>query len=42
MRLMLKAGLRASEPTALRPRHLVLMSGELSVREDNDPKDCTL
>ena len=33
MRLMLKAGLRASEATALRPEHLDLVSGKLTVRD---------
>ncbi|MCS3665260.1 site-specific recombinase XerD [Salinibacter ruber] len=42
MRLMLKAGLRASEATALRPEHLGLMSGKLSVREGKGAKDRTL
>ena len=42
MRLMLKAGLRASEATALRPEHLNLMSGKLSVREGKGAKDRTL
>jgi integrase/recombinase XerD len=42
MRLMLKAGLRASEATALRPEHVDLMSGKLSVREGKGAKDRTL
>ena len=42
MRLMLKAGLRASETTALRPEHIDLMSGKLSVREGKGAKDRTL
>ncbi len=42
MRLMLKAGLRASEATALRPEHIDLMSGKLSVREGKGAKDRTL
>jgi site-specific recombinase XerD len=42
MRLMLKAGLRASEATALRPEHLDLMSGKLTVREGKGAKDRTL
>jgi len=42
MRLMLKAGLRASEATALRPEHLDPMSGKLSVREGKGAKDRTL
>jgi len=42
MRLMLKAGLRASEATALQPEHLDLMSGKLSVREGKGAKDRTL
>jgi site-specific recombinase XerD len=42
MRLMLKAGLRASEATALRPEHLGLMSGKLTVREGKGAKDRTL
>ena len=42
MRLMLKAGLRASEAAALRPEHLDLMSGKLSVREGKGAKDRTL
>jgi len=42
MRLMLKAGLRASEATALRPEHVGLMSGKLSVREGKGAKDRTL
>lgn len=42
IRLMLKAGLRASEATALRPEHIDLMSGKLSVREGKGAKDRTL
>ena len=42
MRLMLKAGLRASEATALRPEHIDLMSGKLTVREGKGAKDRTL
>ncbi len=42
MRLMLKAGLRASEATALQPEHIDLMSGKLSVREGKGAKDRTL
>jgi integrase/recombinase XerD len=42
MRIMLKAGLRASEATALRPEHIDLMSGKLSVREGKGAKDRTL
>ena len=42
MRLMLKAGLRASEATALQPEHLSLMSGKLSVREGKGAKDRAL
>jgi site-specific recombinase XerD len=42
MRLMLKAGLRASEATALRPEHIDLMSGKLSVREGKGAKDRTV
>ena len=42
MRLMLKAGLRASEATALQPEHLSLMSGKLTVREGKGAKDRTL
>jgi len=42
MRLMLKAGLRASEATALRPEHINLMSGKLTVREGKGAKDRTL
>ena len=42
MRLMLKAGLRASEATALRPQHIDLMSGKLIVREGKGAKDRTL
>jgi site-specific recombinase XerD len=42
MRLMLKAGLRASEATALQPEHLDLMSGKLTVREGKGAKDRTL
>jgi integrase/recombinase XerD len=42
MRLMLKAGLRASEATALRPENVDLMSGKLMVREGKGAKDRTL
>ncbi|MCS3612494.1 tyrosine-type recombinase/integrase [Salinibacter ruber] len=42
MRLMLKAGLRASEAAALRPEHIGLMSGKLMVREGKGAKDRTL
>lgn len=42
MRLMLKAGLRASEATALHPEHIDLMSGKLMVREGKGAKDRTL
>ncbi|MCS3640702.1 tyrosine-type recombinase/integrase [Salinibacter ruber] len=42
MRLMLKAGLRALEATALRPEHIDLMSGKLVVREGKGAKDRTL
>jgi integrase/recombinase XerD len=42
MRLMLKAGLRASEATSLRKEHVDLMSGKLSVREGKGTKDRTL
>ena len=42
MRLMIKAGLRASEATALRPEHIDLMSGKLMVREGKGAKDRTL
>jgi site-specific recombinase XerD len=42
MRLMLKAGLRASEATALRPENVDLMSGKLVVREGKGAKDRTL
>ncbi len=42
MRLMLKAGLRASEATALCPEHIDLMSGKLTVREGKGAKDRTL
>ena len=42
MRLMLKAGLRASEAAALRPEHIDLMSGKLMVREGKGAKDRTL
>lgn len=41
-RLMLKSGLRASEATALRPEHLDLMNGKLTVREGKGAKDRTL
>ncbi|MCS4038731.1 integrase [Salinibacter ruber] len=45
MRLMLKAGLRGSEATALRPEHIDLMSGKLMVRslgpvDDHDLHPC--
>jgi len=39
MRLMLKAGLRASKATSLRKEHVDLMSGKLSVREGKGAKD---
>lgn len=39
MRIMLKAGLRASEATSLRKEHLDLMSGKLMVREGKGAKD---
>lgn len=42
MRLMLKAGLRASEAVSLRPEHVDLMSGKLMVREGKGAKDRTL
>lgn len=42
MRLMLKAGLRASEAVALRPEHLSLLHGKLMVREGKGAKDRTL
>jgi len=42
MKLMLKAGLRASEATALQPEHIDLMSGKLTVREGKGAKDRTL
>lgn len=42
MRLMLKAGLRASEATALQKQHIDIMSGKLSVREGKGAKDRTL
>jgi len=42
MRLMLKAGLRASEATALQKQHVDLMSGKLMVREGKGAKDRTL
>jgi site-specific recombinase XerD len=42
MRLMLKAGLRASETTALQKEHVDLMSGKLSVRAGKGAKDRTL
>lgn len=42
MRLMLKAGLRASEAVSLRPEHADLMSGKLMVREGKGAKDRTL
>ena len=42
MRMMLQAGLRASEVMALRPEHIDLMSGKLMVREGKGAKDRTL
>jgi integrase/recombinase XerD len=42
MRLMLKAGLRASEAVSLQPEHIDLMSGKLMVREGKGAKDRTL
>lgn len=42
MRLMLRAGLRVSEATSLRPQHIDLMRRNLSVREGKGAKDCTL
>jgi integrase/recombinase XerD len=42
MRIMLKAGLRASEAVSLRPEHVDLMSGKLMVREGKGAKDRTL
>lgn len=42
MRVILKAGLRASEATGLRPAHVDLMSGKLMVREGKGAKDRTL
>jgi integrase/recombinase XerD len=42
MRVMLKAGLRASEAVSLRPEHIDLMSGKLMVREGKGAKDRTL
>jgi site-specific recombinase XerD len=42
MRLMLKAGLRASEATALQPEHFDPMSGKLTVREGKGAKDRAL
>lgn len=42
MRLLLKAGLRASEAVALRPEHIDLMSGRLVVREGKGARDRTL
>jgi len=42
MRLMLSAGLRASEAVSLRPEHVDLMSGKLMVREGKGAKDRTL
>ena len=39
---MLKAGLRASEPTALHPENVDLMSGRPMVREGKGTKDRTL
>lgn len=42
MRLMLMAGLRASEAVRLKPEHADLMSGKLMVREGKGAKDRTL
>jgi integrase/recombinase XerD len=42
MRVMLKAGLRASEAVSLQPKHIDLMSGKLMVREGKGAKDRTL
>jgi site-specific recombinase XerD len=42
MRIMLKAGLRASEAVSLQPKHIDLMSGKLMVREGKGAKDRTL
>jgi site-specific recombinase XerD len=42
MRVMLKAGLRSAEATALRPEHVDLMSGKVMVREGKGAKDRTL
>jgi integrase/recombinase XerD len=42
MRVMLKAGLRASEAVSLQPEHIDLMSGKLTVREGKGAKDRTL
>jgi integrase/recombinase XerD len=42
MRLMLKAGLRASEAVSLQPENIDLMSGKLMVREGKGAKDRTL
>ena len=42
MRLMLNAGLRASEAVSLQPEHVDLMSGKLMVREGKGAKDRTL
>jgi integrase/recombinase XerD len=42
MRIMLKAGLRASEAVSLQPEHIDLMSGKLMVREGKGAKDRTL
>ncbi len=42
MRLMLKAGLRASEATVLGSKYLGLMSGKLTVREGKSTKNRTL
>jgi integrase/recombinase XerD len=42
MRIMLKAGLRASEAVSLQPENIDLMSGKLMVREGKGAKDRTL
>lgn len=42
MRLMIKAGLRASEVTALKPEHVDLMSGRVTVRQGKGAKDRTV
>ncbi len=42
MRAVLKAGLRASEETALQPEHIGLTSGKLVVREGKGAKERTL